>query len=181
MTSWFGTPRLTLVRAALAGIGDCDGDGLGDLLIGAPIANINDDRGAWQLVSGAILASVRSHPVACDGGPFPSELGATRPVLGGVMTLVGRDCPPNALGVVAMSGVPDLPLNLGATGCDLWFRSGWVSLHSPPPGSQWSLPVPIPAIAQLAGLHLALQAMYFPTGGPLGFDLSNGLWLRVGY
>ena len=32
-----------------------------------------------------------------------------------------------------------------------------------------------------AGLEIALQAFYVPTGGPLGFDLSNGIWARLGY
>jgi hypothetical protein len=39
----------------------------------------------------------------------------------------------------------------------------------------------IPPVPQLAGFAFALQAVHAPTPSPFGFDLSNGVWARIGY
>jgi hypothetical protein len=39
----------------------------------------------------------------------------------------------------------------------------------------------IPPDPNLVGVQAALQAALFNTSGPLGFDLSNGLIVTIGY
>lgn len=46
---------------------------------------------------------------------------------------------------------------------------------------QWNATVSVPLAPQFAGLPIALQCFYSPTNGPLGYDLSNGVWARLGY
>jgi len=45
----------------------------------------------------------------------------------------------------------------------------------------WSNAVLIPPNYNLVGVQAALQIALFATSGPLGFDLSNGLIVTVGY
>ena len=45
----------------------------------------------------------------------------------------------------------------------------------------WSRVFSIPPDPNLVGLQAALQIALFSTSGPLGFDLSNGLIVTVGY
>ena len=121
-------------------------------------------------------------PVTCGGGPFLPQLGLTRPVLGQTMTVVGRDCPPAAYGTLLLGRPADRAIFLGAVGCVAWVDRASVSaFHTPPPGATWSLPVALPLIPPLAGFELALQAVYAPTNGPLGFDLSNAVVARLGF
>jgi hypothetical protein len=181
LASWPGNAQTPLFNCQLAGIGDVDGDGYGDLVIGIPDLGTSR-QGWWQAVSCRPLATLRFLPVTCTGGPFAPQLGCTRPVLGQTVTIVGRDCPLNAYGTLALSQVPNQPINLGAAGCDAWFDlANWVIAHNPPPGASWTLQLPIPAAPQLAGFDVALQAFYLPTNGPLGYDLSNAVWIKLGF
>jgi len=149
-------------------------------VIGNP--SLNNASGGWLLLSGRILAAMEFMPTNCAGGPFLPQLGMTRPVLGQTLTLVGRDCPPAAFGTVALSVRPPAPRNLGVNGCDVWFDlSNWVILFQPPQGANWQFNLPLPAAPQLAGLGVALQAFYVPSLGPLGYDLSNGIWAILGH
>jgi hypothetical protein len=165
----------------VAGVGDIDGDGFDDFVLGMPNAGPNHE-GGWQLISGRLLGSMTTQPVNCYGGPFPPQLGVTRPVLGSTMTVAGRDAPFAAPGAFAMSFIPTLPTNLGASGCNAWLDLpttvilGWL-----PPSPSWQVGVPIPNQRTLIGTQLALQAFYVGTNGPLGYDLTNGIWARVGY
>jgi len=170
---------------AIAGAGDVDGDGYGDLLLGdtnaSPIPGVSG-AGGWQLVSGKLLANTFSIPVQCSGGPFPPELGMTRPVLGQSVTFVGRDCPPNAPGTLALSLRLDHPTNLGFSGCDACFALGsWTIVCQPVAAPSWTYSLPLPNAPQLAGLQVAVQAFYVPTNSPIGFDLSNAIWARLGF
>lgn len=177
---WASTPQFSVGYAALEGLGDIDGDGFGDLVVGNRL--LAGNTGGWQVVSGRVVATTQSLPANCGGGPFLPQLGITRPIIGQAVTLVGRDCPPAAFGTVALSAQPLVATNLGVAGCDAWFDLGnWVILHRPPPGPTWTHTVPIPNAAQFAGLEVALQAFYLPTAGPLGYDLSNGIWARFGW
>lgn len=181
---WSGSYGFPFRKPVLAGVGDVDGDAFGDLLIGDERAgdDFSTAPGGWQLVSGRLLATVQSIPVQCGGGPFFPQLGITRPVLGQPLTLVGRDCPPQAVGTVIMSLQPAHETNLGVSGCDAWFDFGtWMVFYLPPPGASWQVTVPLPNVPQLAGLGTALQALYGPTNSPLGTDLSNGIWARLGF
>jgi hypothetical protein len=178
---WLGTS----VRCVnLAGIGDVNGDGFGDLLIGDEGAHSTVSgpaTGGWQLVSGKLLARMNQIPVQCAQGPWFPQLGMTRPLIGQTATIEGRDSPPNTAGVLAVSMQPAGPTNFGVVGCDAWWDvSNWAMLHHPN-GTAWQFTVPIPAIPQLAGLGIALQAFYLPTSSPIGFDLSNAVWATIGW
>jgi hypothetical protein len=179
---WLGTARLDCLE--LAGVGDVNADGFGDLLIGDENASVNGNAGpatgGWQLVSGRLLASVLSIPVQCAQGPWFPQLGMTRPIIGQSVTVEGRDAPA-APGTLALSLQPALPTNMGAVGCDAWFDvRNWVILNQTTTPA-WTLQVPLPNAPQLAGFALALQAFYVPTASPIGYDLTNALWARLGY
>jgi hypothetical protein len=177
---WVGSAALRLGEGALASPGDLDGDGYRELVIGDFSAN--QWSGAWQVVSPRILATMQFQPANCAQGPFLPQLGMTRPVLGQTVVFVGRDAPPSVAGFLALSAQPVTAINLGAVGCDAWFDiTNWAALHQPASGGGWSFTVPLPNAPQLAGLQVAAQAFYAPTNGPLGYDLSNGVWARIGY
>lgn len=176
-SSFFGARVLT-------GAGDLDGDGFGDLLLGDQSASATggtNGDGAFQLVSCRIQATTFSIPVNCHGGPFPPELGMSRPIIGQTASIIGRDCPANAWGFLALSLKPEHPISLGFSGCDAWFDiSNGLLVHQQPPAISWSFGLPIPNALQLSGLSLALQALYLPSTSPIGMDLSNGIWARIG-
>jgi FG-GAP repeat len=168
----------------LAGGVDFNGDGFGDLLIGASLASANGSSpgtGGWQRLSGKILAVTELKPVNCAQGPWAPQLGATRPVLGATMTVAGSQAPLLAVGTVVWSLRPPLPVNLGVAGCDAWFDLGGGQLLTTTTAANWQISFPLPLVPQIAGLPLALQAFYGPTSTPIGLDLSNGIWARVGW
>lgn len=175
----------TFYAHQLLGVGDVDGDGYGDLLLGdegaTPTGLAADANGGYQLVSGRILAAWTSMPVNCGAGPFLPELGTTRAILGLPMTIVGRDAPPAVPGVLALSTRPEFPTTVGFSGCDVWLASDWGVLYVAPPAPMWSLTFTVPAAAQLAGAQFAMQAFYPGTASPIGIDFTNGLWMRVGF
>jgi len=169
------------------GVGDIDGDGIGDLLLGDDTASptpqiASTRRGGYQLISTRVRARTFEIPVHCTGGPFAPELGMTRPLLGQTTTFVGRDCPANAAGLLTLSAQPEAPLLLGFPGCDAWIDLSSLSILAVlPPAATWTFPVTLPNIPQLAGLAIATQALYTPTTSPTGFDLSNAIWARIGF
>lgn len=174
---------------SMACVGDIDGDGAPDLILGDPSANpvglrsgSGTSTGAWRVVSGRLLASQHSFDVQCTAGPFRPQIGMTRPVLGQPLTFVGRDCPTTAPGTLVMSLQPDGPLVLGFVGCDLWLDLGTaIGLYLPPASASWTFSFPLPNIPQLAGFGVAFQAFWSPTNSPIGVDLSNAFWARFGY
>lgn len=180
---WPGTVRLRPVT--LAGVGDVNHDGFADLLMGHDQAGANAAgpfTGGWQLVSGKLLASMTYIPVQCAGGPWFPQLGISRPIIGSSVLVEGRDGPAfSGGGVLALSMQPSQSVNLGVVGCDVWWDlSNWAMLYQPG-GGNWSLQVGIPNAPQLAGLGIALQAFYVQTNSPIGMDLTNGVWARIGY
>jgi hypothetical protein len=183
LSRWRGTRFFRCEDIASAG--DVNGDGYGDVLIGdtqaSPTGQPNDSTGAWQILSGKVLATISSQPVNCAQGPFLPTLGITRPVLGSMATIEGRDSPAGTVGFLVLSPEPIYPTNLGVVGCDLWYDLGRSVLLYQPTTPHWQLGVPIPLAPQLAGYAIALQAFYAPTLGPLGLDLSNGVFARIGF
>jgi len=181
LADWPHSPQLRM--QVMRGIGDVDGDGYDDLLMGdkdAGPAGWGGD-GGYQVISGQIIATTRVMPAPCYNTPFPPELGMTRPILGQTANIVGRDGPPTAWGVVAFSPTPQNPTSLGFSGCTAWFDvSNGILLHQQPPATNWTTNFPIPNVPQLAGTNIALQAFYFPTNSPIGIDLTNGIWARIG-
>ncbi|MCC6781910.1 MAG: VCBS repeat-containing protein [Planctomycetes bacterium] len=170
---------LSAGRDALVRLGDADGNGFAELALGNPW--VLGRSGQCFVFDTRFLASSRPVGSGCGAGPFLPQLGISRPILGTTAQVVLRDAPVQAPGLLVLSAAPRSTTNLGAVGCDLAFDlSAWAQLANLGGAASYSLPLPIPPIPQFAGLDLALQAFFLPTGGPLGFDLSNGVWARIG-
>lgn len=165
------------LTSALCGIGDADGDGYGDVLI----TEYSPGGWRWHVLSSRVRAESQPQTGACGGGPFFPQLGATRPVLGQAMTIVGQNGPVGVGGVLVFSLRPTFPTWLGVSSCFAWFDLGAGIALAPLTQPQWSVQLPLPLVPQFAGLEIALQDFYSPTAGPLGYDLSNGVSLRLGY
>ncbi len=178
--AWPSTAQFNFSQGDIASLGDVDGDGFGDLVIGSSTAA--SSQGGWQVISGRILAGTVTRPVNCHGGPFAPELGAGRPILGGTWQIVGRDAPSGTACIVVLGLPTRSAFNAGVAGCDLWFDVGsWFVLAQPTTTPTWQLGVPLPDVRQLVGLELALQSFHFPTDSPIRADLSNGVVVRLGY
>lgn len=76
---------------------------------------------------------------------------------------------------------PAGPVWLGASTCFAWFDLAGGFVLGAPSTPTWSTTVPLPLVPQLAGFDIALQSFWAPTAGPLGYDLSNGVWARLGH
>jgi hypothetical protein len=163
--------------ADVVAIGDIDDDGTLDFAV-RRYANAAD---GWAVVSGRILADTQPQGGACGAGPFFPRLGATRPILGQTLTIAGQDAPNGVGGVLVLSLQPPGPTWLGASSCTAFFDLGGGVALAPLSTPSWSVALPLPLVPQLAGFEIALQAFWSPTAGPLGYDLSNGVWARLGY
>ncbi|MBL8756761.1 MAG: VCBS repeat-containing protein [Planctomycetes bacterium] len=161
----------------VAGIGDVDDDGAGDFAV----TRYGSGSDGWSVISGRILAEAQPQGGGCGAGPFFPQLGATRPVLGQTMVIAGQFAPANTSGILVGSLQPSGPVWLGASSCFAWFDLGAGFALGAPSTPTWSTSLPLPAVPQLAGFEIALQAFWAPTAGPLGYDLSNGVWARLGY
>jgi hypothetical protein len=160
-------------------LGDVDGDGFGDF-VAAFASSADGMLGGYRVVSGKILADVVSTGGACGYGPFPVQLGCTRPILGMTTQVVCRDGPSGVLSTLAMSLQPAVPRYLGASTCTAAVGPEWSGVFVATAPS-WTFTVAVPPAPDLAGFQVAMQAFYGPTNGPLGIDLSNGLWAKLGY
>jgi hypothetical protein len=162
--------------------GDLNLDGTPDFAIGLPYDSpMLLQSGLVLVVSGLPFASTTVVGDSCGAGPFLPNLRSTRPILGQTATLAGEYAPRGAAGVVLWSAVPPWPLDLNG-GCFLQLDVlSILPLLAVPNAGTWSMPLPLPADRAFAGLPLRLQALFFPTAGFLGFDLTNGLGWRLGY
>jgi hypothetical protein len=90
---------------------------------------------------------------------------------------------PGASGFLVGSSVPSAPLSLGS-GC-----AAQVDPMSAIPvlpvvtgsAGTWTTGLLVPPSPGLAGLQVVLQVVLFATAGPLGFDLSNGVVVVIGF
>jgi hypothetical protein len=129
-----------------------------------------------------LAATVVSVGTGCGGAGMP-VFSCTPPRIGQNVSFSLTQGTPNASGFIYYSGVPAAPIVLGS-GCtievDLATLSTLLPVVADATGA-WSVtsgPVD-PSLA--VGLQVALQVALFSTPGPLGFDLSNGLIVTVGY
>lgn len=141
--------------------------------------------GAYEAVARyGVPASAVGVGTGCGGAGMP-VLTATVPRIGQIFDLTVSNATPNAAGFVYISDVPASPLNLGS-GCvvqvDLLSAMPLVPLSTGPTGSwMWTYQVPVPYIPVLVGYPAMLQGALFGTSGPLGFDITSGVMLSLGY
>ncbi|MGE0144550.1 MAG: FG-GAP repeat domain-containing protein [Planctomycetota bacterium] len=171
---------LVMTARSMTRLDDMDGDGFSELALSNPFSA--GSRGQCFALSSGFLASVTSLGNGCGEGPFLPRIGVSRPILGATAQIAIRDAPLAAPGIVVFSAAPLGTTNLGAQGCDAVFSfAAWGTYANLSGSSSYDLTLPIPQVPQFAGIDLALQCLFGPTNGPLGFDLSNGIWARVGY
>ena len=129
-----------------------------------------------------VAAAVVSVGTGCGGAGMP-VFGCNAPRIGTTVLLTLTSGSPNAAGFLYGGGVPVAPYPLGS-GCEVQ-----VDLSSAVPffpvmtdnTGTWAIALLIPPDPNLVGVQAALQVALFSTSGPLGFDLSNGLIVTVGY
>jgi probable HAF family extracellular repeat protein len=127
------------------------------------------------------MASVVNAGPGCGAGQAPT-LASTLPHLGQALTLSIGQGPALTAGELVVSNLPAAPLPLGG-GCfayvDVGAYATLASLATDAFGA-WQTAMTIPSSPTLLGAQFALQAVVFPTTGPLGVDLTNGLFLTIG-
>lgn len=183
LTALHGDAAGMELGTSVSAAGDLDGDGCSEVLAGAPAAL--SERGL------ALVASPRAG-AAGSATSLGLPCGAGEPALAahGVIEL-GRRVPLTVTGarpgaavcVAASSRAPRAPLELGA-GCAMIVdpREALV-LGSVAAGADGRalLFVELPSAPVLAGAGIWVQSLVHPTAGALGFDLTNGLELRLGH
>jgi hypothetical protein len=142
----------------------------------------------WQFEAAPLPAFSRygSGCAGSDGTPSLDAAPGSLPALGAVLDLDLTQLPNAAgtlllgagLGIGQFAGMP-LPLDLGFAGmprCDLWIGldPGISIPHGFPGGGAHRISLPIPNVAALGGLQLALQALVLDPGSPNGVaTMSN--------
>jgi hypothetical protein len=122
-------------------------------------------------------------PVGAGCGGFGSPtLAIGSPHVGQVVLLALGGGTTGASGFLVGSPVPVAPLALGS-GCsvevDIAGAIAFVPVATNGAGS-WFAGVLVPSDPAFAGLQGVLQVVLLGTGGPLGFDLSNGVAVVIG-
>jgi hypothetical protein len=111
-------------------------------------------------------------------------LESDHPVLGRRIAFSGSVVAPFKVGTLLHGPVAGSPIDLGG-GCFWFIDPGLVIVLGPVLASDatghWQSAVTIPSNHALAGLHIALQGVFFPTDTHLGLDLTNGLRWTIGY
>lgn len=173
---------LSRIGKHLTALGDADNDGHDDFACSYQGDGLGGNGGAGvHVISGKVLAEVTAMHGACGNGPFLPQLGMSRPILGQPTQIVGRDGPSNTNGILAFSLQPTQPVYLGVSTCFALYDLGAGAPLLAVTQGNWSVTLPLPLVPQFAGLPLALQCIYGPTSGPMGLDLSNGVWAVAGY
>jgi len=133
----------------------------------------------WQLtVSPGPAASVTTLGPGC--GATSPALSSTSPAIGSTATISLSGGSPNTPGALFAGPLLSPPLSLGAS-CDVFLDPAvLVSPLATGAAGTWSAPLFIPPVGALCGQTAVLQGALFPTAGPLGFDLTGGVLLRVG-
>ncbi len=146
---------------------------------------VGDDgvKGAepWRVFPGA---TAQEFGEGCGVLGRTPRLRATDPVLGGTTMIVGSGAVPQ-LPMFLVIGIPQRPMSVIAAGagCFLYLDpyGPLALLPVVPSTSRWVTQLDVPAVASLTGDSVVLQAVQGPTGAPLGFDVSNGVLLTMGY
>jgi len=139
--------------------------------------------GAWQTAARYEVAGAVAFVGTGCGGLGTPVFGCYAPRIGTTVLLTLTYGSPNAAGFLYGGGVPVAPYPLGY-GCevqvDMASAIPFFPVMTDNTGT-WSTVLLIPPDPNLVGVQAALQVALFSTPGPLGFDLSNGLIVTVGY
>jgi hypothetical protein len=130
---------------------------------------------------GATCPSVVAVGTGCGGAGMPA-FACSAPQIGQNLMFWLSQATPNAAGLMFYSGIPPAPIPL-PWGCtialDLATFAELFPVVADSTGA-WELTFFIPVDPNLVGLQVGVQIALLPTGGPLGLDLSNGLYLTIG-
>ena len=129
-----------------------------------------------------VAAAVLSVGTSCGGAGAP-VFSCNAPRIGQNVFLTLTSGSPNAAGFLYGGGIPPTPYPLGS-GCELQVDLSSFVQFSPAMTDStgtWRKGLLIPPNPNLVGVQAALQVALLSTSGPLGFDLSNGLIVTVGY
>jgi glycosylphosphatidylinositol phospholipase D len=168
---------------SVAGVGDLNGDGAADFIVGSVFQN------KATIFSGAVapLASSMALPAGCGvGGPAPSLL-CTAPILGQTATVTLTGAPSPSSGWLVASTVPTGPtIVLGGpnltTPCTALLDPATAVLFAfivPSTSGSWGIGVPVPGTPTLQGAQFAIQAAIYPASG--GLAISNAVSLTLGW
>ena len=135
---------------------------------------------ALALTATAVLAqgAPAVDPLGPGCGTRAPELHATLPVLGGDLGFRVDDAPPNATGLLMFAVPMANGIGLGG-GCIVWIDAFAVigdAVLDPEHRYQLRLPTE----SSLHGVVVGAQAVFHPSGGALGIDLSSALALTLG-
>jgi len=168
------------IENSVAGLGDLNGDGLGEVVVGHGMG------GLLRVYSGAELsASVTVLGTGGGFGPFAPSLALGLPLLPSQSTLSLTGGPPSAQGILVLAPSPENPFII-MPGLVIYpslsMASSWLLLpFSSSTAGSWDLSLWMPADSRLAGVGVVFQAL-FPS--PLGFSgmtVTNGLRVRLGF
>ncbi len=119
----------------------------------------------------------------CGGiGSWPM-LGASAPVLGAPIEFAQSGAPPGSVSSLVASLTPAGPLSLPG-GCAVYVDvATMTSLGSPSSNAAgaWSMCTSLPFLPGLAGGAVVVQAVTIDPSTPVGFQLSNGLSVTLGF
>ena len=116
-------------------------------------------------------------PRECAVELGPVELAG--PVVGAPWQLDGGLAPATA-GALLVSAPPARAVALGGDCFAAVHPTAAAVLTALPSTATWRTTVPLPNAIALLGLRVSVQAVFGPTAGPLGADLSNGLQATLG-
>jgi hypothetical protein len=180
------------------GLGMVDLNTLINPASGWNLLHANDINDAGQIVGfGHFGPMGETHAFRLDPAPAPSMVFAgpgcasgfapvlfsTPPHLAQGLTLSLTQAQPGLTGLVAVSNPPPFSLPLGG-GCFAYVDVNAFATLSPvaiDAAGAWQMSLTIPNDPLLLGAQFALQAVLHPTSGPLGVDLSNGLFATIGH
>lgn len=194
MFTLVGTPG-SRFGAAVAGLGDLDGDGRSDFAIGAPSHIVPGLGIAGRVTVHGYTVTAQANPFGtgcpAPGSGTPILEHVTLPHLGHTFDLKVRNAPGNTITLwlhglsATQHGSLPLPANLaflGAPGCHLYTSIEASMVTTTNPSGASILTIAVPGAPQLAGFRWFVQsALLVPAANPLGIVTTRGIELVVGH